>query len=527
MNLFAQLRKVDEAKRLVYGRLAQETVDKADEIMDYASSKPHFEKWSADVAADTDGKSVGNLRAMHGKVAAGKFTEIEFNDAERAIDVCAKVVDDNEWKKVLEGVYTGFSIGGSYVGSPTVEKMDGRDVKRYTAKPAEGSLVDRPCIPSAKFFEVQKADGSLQKVDFAPVPGDKPEAAVADIDVQVNGTADEVQQLGKLMNEQGLSIADVIAKVAARDDVDAADKKRAEAKYGDVDYADEKNKKYPLDTEEHVKAAASYFGKESNRAKYDAEDQKKIDGKIAAAKKKFKIGDDAEKADFVLPLRKGLYTCGTLARILQDIEYIKCSVEWETETEGDGSALGSQLVAWLAAGGKILQDMVAEEVAEATSAKDDSGATVVATPEVMEMSERAGALSKALDADLAKVEARAAAAKEAATQVEKAEPAADLAKLLAENAPALEKLIAEKVEPLTKALDEANAKIKKLEEQPAPARVSLRAVSKGDDRGGDADKPVEKVAQVVDSRGEVHESASLIKSLHQSGGQPFAGQLRK
>ena len=116
MKLFAQIRKVDEEKRLVFGRLADESVDKADESMDYLSSKPHFQKWSADIAKDTDGKSLGNLRAMHGKVAAGKFVQIDFDDAAKTIDVCAKVVDDGEWKKVCEGVYTGFSIGGSYVG---------------------------------------------------------------------------------------------------------------------------------------------------------------------------------------------------------------------------------------------------------------------------------------------------------------------------------------------------------------------------------------------------------------------------
>ena len=50
MQLFAQIRKVDEAKRLVYGIAAQETPDKSGEIMDYLSSKPHFAKWSADVS---------------------------------------------------------------------------------------------------------------------------------------------------------------------------------------------------------------------------------------------------------------------------------------------------------------------------------------------------------------------------------------------------------------------------------------------------------------------------------------------
>src|SRR5690348_11345962 len=111
MKLFAQLSKVDEAKRLVYGVAAQEVPDLSGEIFDYKSSKPYFQKWSEQVAKDSGGKSLGNPRAMHGKVAAGKLTEMAFDDTNLKVEVCAKVVDDNEWKKVLEGVYTGFSIG--------------------------------------------------------------------------------------------------------------------------------------------------------------------------------------------------------------------------------------------------------------------------------------------------------------------------------------------------------------------------------------------------------------------------------
>ena len=66
--------------------------------------------------------------------------------------------------------------------------------------------------------------------------------------------------------------------------------KSGKEKYGDVNFADETNKKYPLDTPAHVKAAASYWGMAKNKAKYSAEDQKKISAKISAAEKKFKIG---------------------------------------------------------------------------------------------------------------------------------------------------------------------------------------------------------------------------------------------
>lgn len=206
MNVFAQIRKVDEEKRLIYARAAEEVVDKSDEIMDYASSKPFFQKWSESVAKDSGGKSLGNLRAMHGKVAAGKLTGIEFLDDAKAVDVVTKVVDDQEWRKVLEGVYTGLSIGGSYVGEKKVEKMEGRDVTRYTASPNEISLVDRPCIPTATFFEVQKADGSLAKVDFQH----QPEEIEKVDEYQVTGSDEDVAELAKILNEAGKSVGDVL-----------------------------------------------------------------------------------------------------------------------------------------------------------------------------------------------------------------------------------------------------------------------------------------------------------------------------
>lgn len=79
--------------------------------------------------------------------------------------------------------------------------------------------------------------------------------------------------------------ASSIEEVAKREDVTPADKKAAKKEYGDVEYADEKNKKYPLDAE-HIRAAISYWGMPKNRAKYSPEDQKKISAKIARAAKK-------------------------------------------------------------------------------------------------------------------------------------------------------------------------------------------------------------------------------------------------
>jgi hypothetical protein len=156
MQLIVPLTKVDATKQEVWGVLAAEIPDSSNEIFDYALSKPYFEKWNEHFEKVTDGKSLGNLRAMHGSVAAGKFIDFQYDDANKMIHVGAKVVDPAEWKKVTEGVYTGFSIGGKYV-----KQWPDGDLTRYVANPSEGSLVDAPCIPTA-LFQMIKDGGAVE-----------------------------------------------------------------------------------------------------------------------------------------------------------------------------------------------------------------------------------------------------------------------------------------------------------------------------------------------------------------------------
>lgn len=163
LQLFARLLKVDEAKRQVTGIIASETPDRANEVFDYDSSKPNFEAWSNSVAKMSDGKSVGNLRAMHSNIAAGAVTEMVFDDVAKTISITAEVVDDNEWQKCLKGVYTGFSIGGKYLRKWADDAN--KALKRYTAAPSEVSLVDIGCNPDAGFV-LCKADGMEETVAF-------------------------------------------------------------------------------------------------------------------------------------------------------------------------------------------------------------------------------------------------------------------------------------------------------------------------------------------------------------------------
>jgi len=164
--MFVPITKIDEEKRLVYGIVTAESPDKSGEICDYETTVPHYKSWSSEFVKVTDGKSLGNIRAMHGKVAVGKAVDLTFDDVNKKISVCAKIVDDNEWKKCLDGVYTGFSQGGSYVKRWDDPKDPA--LKRYTAKPTEISLVDVPCLPIAT-FEYVKSDGSVEMRKFHTV----------------------------------------------------------------------------------------------------------------------------------------------------------------------------------------------------------------------------------------------------------------------------------------------------------------------------------------------------------------------
>lgn len=156
--------KIDAERHEIYGWGAIEMYDAANEIMDYKTSKPHFLAWSNNAQKRSGGKSKGNIRSMHKTFAAGKVIDLRADDMNKGFYIGAKIVDDAEWKKVEEGVYTGFSVGGSYLQRwPDSEKPG---IIRYTAKPTEISLVDAPCIPGAT-FQIMKAQ-SIEYKQFNP-----------------------------------------------------------------------------------------------------------------------------------------------------------------------------------------------------------------------------------------------------------------------------------------------------------------------------------------------------------------------
>jgi hypothetical protein len=81
------------------------------------------------------------------------------------------------------------------------------------------------------------------------------------------------------------------AKIDKREDVNP---EIGEEKYGDVEFADPVNNKYPIDTPEHVRAAWNYINHKDNAAKYDAGEVETIKNRIKRAAKKhdIEINDD-------------------------------------------------------------------------------------------------------------------------------------------------------------------------------------------------------------------------------------------
>jgi hypothetical protein len=75
-------------------------------------------------------------------------------------------------------------------------------------------------------------------------------------------------------------------RIDRREDVNPEE---GERKYGDVEFADPTNKKYPIDNEKHIRAAWSYINHEDNAAKYDKDEVTQIKNRIKRAAKRHDI----------------------------------------------------------------------------------------------------------------------------------------------------------------------------------------------------------------------------------------------
>lgn len=304
---FSKVEEQDDGTLKVFGVASSESRDSDGEII----------KAEAVRRALPDYLEYGNVREMHQPIAAGVALEASV-DADGVTNFGAHIVDPSSVKKVQTGVLKGFSLGGKVTKR---SKTDKSVVEGITL--TEISLVDRPANPDAR-ITLAKADksGALQ----------------------------------------------IVEKVSERSDSDPAE---GEDKYGDVTFADPTNKKYPIDTVEHIRAAWNYINKPKNAGKYSAKDAAAIKRRIVAAWKA-KIDKDGppsaakttEKAMASEDLHKGLYDVSRLADLLQSLFWCYNSSKLEAEMEGDGSSVPGQLRGACVTIARSLRDMVEEETAE-------------------------------------------------------------------------------------------------------------------------------------------------------------------
>lgn len=441
VKIFMPITKIDAVTRTITALITDETVDLAGEICDYETSAPLFKKWSAHAEKVTGGKSKGNLRAMHQPIAAGKLTGLDCDDAVKAITCSAKIVDDAEWLKCEEGVYTGLSLGGSVVGKMWKDAATG--AMRFTVDPIEVSLVDLPCNPSATFIHVKaagveeatafkgwapsneelaveatalaaaKADGTgwIDHIDDARkslIAKRAPELSKAAADAmsdKTDGATDDTQDKAAGDEEDKTKVdadADKEAAAATDDKTDADATEKAAEVVWELEQAwitpDGKRFEKKADAKAHMAAlktleengsplaaalakaageAAEAEGEPEVTKFASAEDIVEIKALGAELEKHAKALDQIDKFAAGGKIEKGMCGVSELSSALSRLMMICYDATWEAKSEGDGSQVPQMIADGIKTLGSALVAMAQEEVSELLALLSASGEDII------------------------------------------------------------------------------------------------------------------------------------------------------
>ena len=193
------------------------------------------------------------------------------------------------------------------------------------------------------------------------------------------------------------------------------------------------------------------------------------------------------------PVGKGMYTVARFAELIESVNSLRQSTEWEAEYEGDNSPIPNRLKQLVNDLADCFKDMVDEETAELVSNADKEG-------DMKKLDDIPGAREEVKKMiDDARSETREVVEKEFNGKVE-----------------ALTGELAKSNETLTKAAETITAlsdRLTKLESQPTPPKAAIRSVEKGDETGVTDD--AEKITIVKNNDGSINAAATLIKAVHQ------------
>jgi len=171
MRFYWPIQKLDHEQHMVWGYASTEAEDEQGEVI----------RRDALAAALEDYMRFANIREMHQPSAVGIAEEAAIDD--KGLYLGARIVDDDAWRKVVAGVYKGFSIGGHVTARDPAD----RNIVTGLAL-SEISVVDRPANPEPVFDCWKRAavdppdtGGRTKSADRAgpPAAGESGEASFA------------------------------------------------------------------------------------------------------------------------------------------------------------------------------------------------------------------------------------------------------------------------------------------------------------------------------------------------------------
>lgn len=158
-NGWFTIKKVDAEERIVEGFASTEAPDNQAGVWQGQVYKGDVVTAEAVKAALPDYMKWANLREMHQLSAVGVVLKAEVIEGDvevggetyhSPLHIIAKIIDDTAWRKVKEGVYKGFSIGGNVLKA-VIDKIGDFIVRKITQLTmVEISLADRPSNPEAR-----------------------------------------------------------------------------------------------------------------------------------------------------------------------------------------------------------------------------------------------------------------------------------------------------------------------------------------------------------------------------------------
>ena len=296
----------------IRGTLLKPGVSKNKRLYTSENIKSAAQSANSDLSA---GKTL-NMYTTHDAAAkddpmalVGKFTKV-WQEDDGSLKFEADVPNTTTGRDYANLTHGGFqrtiSIRGGWGSTPTIEDFDGQKV--LTAPTlrlggADGTAspgVEGATIEGIDFLEsFVESDGHFDPAVFLDI--------TESVEVTLEPFTEEVSFNIPSMDDIVERVLDAVSGVFEADD--------PKKPYGDVTYADpgyqaDKKKRYPLDSEQHVKAAWSYINVASNASKYSSNQLARIKGKIKSAAKKYGISISEWYDDFVGGILESLEVAG-------------------------------------------------------------------------------------------------------------------------------------------------------------------------------------------------------------------------